>query len=109
MEKILELSMLYDFYSELLTDKQRDFFDRYYFQDLSLHEIAEELNISPQGVSDLIKRTEKILTRYESKLKLVENHIKLSSAISEIVVELEKSALTDEKKTFFTRKLESLL
>lgn len=70
IEKKIEISMLYDFYSQLLTEKQRDMIDLYYNQDLSLGEIAQELQISRQAVYDTIKRTEKILYGYEDKLKL---------------------------------------
>ncbi|SNR90212.1 hypothetical protein SAMN05446037_1001318 [Anaerovirgula multivorans] len=70
IEKKIEISMLYDFYSQLLTEKQRDMIDLYYNQDLSLGEIAQELQISRQAVYDTIKRTEKILYDYEDKLKL---------------------------------------
>lgn len=71
IEKKIEISMLYDFYSQLLTEKQRDMIDLYYNQDLSLGEIAQELQISRQAVYDTIKRTEKILYSYEEKLKLL--------------------------------------
>lgn len=70
IEKKIEITMLYDFYSQLLTERQRDIIDLYYNQDLSLAEIAEELQISRQAVYDAIKRTEKILYDYEDKLKL---------------------------------------
>ncbi|SDK44343.1 YlxM family DNA-binding protein [Natronincola ferrireducens] len=72
IEKKIEISMLYDFYSQLLTEKQRDIIDLYYNQDLSLGEIAQEFNISRQAVYDTIKRTEKILYDYEEKLKLLQ-------------------------------------
>ena len=52
------MTMLYDFYGELLTDRQREFFDLYYNEDLSLAEIAENAGISRQGVRDVIVRAE---------------------------------------------------
>lgn len=72
LEKVLEIGMLYDFYGELLTAKQRDAIELYYNDDLSLGEISETLGISRQGVYDIIKRSEKQLRRYEEKLKLVQ-------------------------------------
>ena len=72
MDRIVRLSLLYDFYADLLTDKQKLFYELHYLNDLSLNEIAEEQNISPQAVWDLIKRTEKILNKYEQKLNLIE-------------------------------------
>ena len=55
--------MLYDFYGELLTDRQKEFFDYYYNDDLSLSEIAENAGISRQGVRDVIVRAEAIMAR----------------------------------------------
>lgn len=72
MEKVVEINLLYDFYGQLLTDKQRDMIELYYSHDLSLGEISECMNISRQAVYDLLKRSEKLLYSYEDKLKLVE-------------------------------------
>ena len=71
VEDILKATLLYDFYGELLTQKQKDVFEYYYFNDYSLTEIGEEFDISRQAVSDLIKRTENLLLGYEKKLMLV--------------------------------------
>ena len=71
MDEILHLTLLYDFYGELLTEKQKQVFDLHYQDDLSLSEIGEELSISRQAVRDQLKRTEKILMDYEQKLGLV--------------------------------------
>ncbi|MDD3395062.1 MAG: HTH domain-containing protein [Clostridia bacterium] len=72
MDEILMLTLLYDFYGELLTEKQKQVFELHYQNDLSLSEIGEELSISRQAVRDQLKRTEKILIEYEEKLRLVE-------------------------------------
>ncbi len=56
--QVYRMSMLFDFYGELLTDRQREFFDLYYNDDLSLAEIAENAGISRQGVRDIIVRAE---------------------------------------------------
>ena len=71
MEKIFEQTMLYDFYGELLTEHQRSIYEDAVYHDMSLGEIAQEHGISRQGVHDLIKRCDKILLDYESKLQLV--------------------------------------
>ena len=55
------MTMLYDFYGELLTDRQKEFFDLYYNEDLSLAEIAENAGISRQGVRDVIVRAEGVM------------------------------------------------
>ena len=72
MEKIVAQGLLYDFYGELLTEHQRRVYEDVVFNDMSLSEIAEEQGISRQGVHDLVKRCDKILSGYEEKLKLVE-------------------------------------
>ena len=72
MIKIVEQSMLYDFYGELLTEHQKNIYEDFVFNDMSPSEIAREEGISRQGVHDLIKRCDKILRDYEDKLHLVE-------------------------------------
>lgn len=93
VEEILQLTLLYDFYGELLTEKQKLVYEMYYQNDLSLTEIGEELSISRQAVRDLLKRTEKILQKYEKKLQLIERFLKQKSAmqqIKNIIEDMEK-------------------
>ena len=71
MEEALFRTMLFDFYGELLTDKQREYFDLHYNEDLSLAEIAQSEGISRQGVWDIIRRAEESMRRYEEKTGLV--------------------------------------
>jgi Uncharacterized protein conserved in bacteria len=75
MKKFAEMALLVDFYGPLLTEKQRNVWDLYYQQDLSLTEIAELARISRQAIHDLLKRTEKILVGYEEKLGLVQRFL----------------------------------
>lgn len=84
MEKIYEQTMLYDFYGELLTDHQRSIYEDVVYNDMSLGEIAEERGISRQGVHDLIRRCDRILQEYESKLHLVERFAKAKENVMEI-------------------------
>ncbi len=65
------MTMLYDFYGELLTDRQKEFFDLYYNEDLSLAEIAENAGISRQGVRDVIVRAEAAMQEVEDKTGLI--------------------------------------
>ena len=62
------MTMLYDFYGEVLTPRQKEFFDLYYNEDLSLAEIADNFGITRQGVRDSIKRGESIILELESKI-----------------------------------------
>ena len=71
MDEAVFRTMLFDFYGELLTDKQREYFDLHYNEDLSLAEIAESEGITRQGVWDIIRRGEETLRRYERKTGLV--------------------------------------
>ncbi len=84
MEKIYEQTMLFDFYGELLTEHQRSIYEDAVYNDMSLGEIAQERGISRQGVHDLIKRCDKILQEYESKLHLVERFAKAKATVGEI-------------------------
>ena len=72
VDKILEQTLLFDFYGELLTKHQKEIYERFVSEDLSLGEIAEEAGISRQGVHDLIRRCNQALKGYEEKLHLVE-------------------------------------
>lgn len=65
------MTMLYDFYGEVLTPRQKEFFDLYYNEDLSLGEIAENYNVTRQGVRDVIVRAEAALTELEDKTHLI--------------------------------------
>ena len=84
MNKLMEQTLLYDFYGELLTEHQRSVYEDFTFRDLSLGEIAETAGISRQGVHDLIKRCQKQLAEYESKLHLMEKFMTAREKIAEI-------------------------
>lgn len=84
MSKDLSISILLDFYGELLTEKQRDTLDLYYNSDFSLAEIAQNTDISRQGVRDFIKRGEKQLLEFEEKLKMAEKYENISLKINDI-------------------------
>lgn len=71
-EEIVELSLLFDFYGEMLGEHKKKIFEDYVLNDLSLAEIAEEEGISRQGVHDIVKRCTKQLKEYETTLHLVE-------------------------------------
>ena len=60
-QKDLSIGYLIDFYGELLSERKRSVIDMYYNEDFSLAEIAEEINISRQGVRDIIKKAEEVL------------------------------------------------
>ena len=84
MEKIVEQTLLYDFYGELLTEHQRRIYEDVVFNDYSLSEVAQELGISRQGVHDNLKRCSRILEDYENKLHLVEKFVSIREKIRRI-------------------------
>lgn len=84
MEKLLEQALLFDFYGELLTEHQKQVYEEVVLEDYSLSEVAEERGISRQGVHDLIKRCNKVLSDYEDKLHLVERFIKIQKTVEQI-------------------------
>ncbi|MBQ2829482.1 MAG: YlxM family DNA-binding protein [Oscillospiraceae bacterium] len=84
------MTMLYDFYGELLTDRQKEFYDLYYNEDLSLSEIAENYGISRQGVRDVIVRAEGIMTDIEDKTGLVKRFMQLQGHVTQITSAAEE-------------------
>lgn len=89
-DKIVQITLLFDFYGLLLTEKQIEIIDMYYNNDLSLSEIAEQQEISRQGVYDTLKRAEKTLAEYEAKLGLVNRFLQQKESLSEINTMLDK-------------------
>ena len=75
LDKNVEVTLLLDFYGNMLTERQREIMNLYYEDNLSLSEVAQELGISKRGVSDSIKRSEKILYDMEEKLQLLKQHL----------------------------------
>ncbi|MBQ9951312.1 MAG: YlxM family DNA-binding protein [Clostridia bacterium] len=77
MEQRIELNYLLDFYGPLLTENRREILRLYCEEDLSLAEIADQLEITRQGVSDAVNKAKRQLNDYESKLGLVARYIAL--------------------------------
>lgn len=84
VDKTLRMNLLFDFYGQLLTERQRRFFEMYYADDLSLGEIAEHFGVSRQAVYDIIKRSAHSLEGFESLLGLVERYMRNKSRIEEL-------------------------
>ena len=90
MDKNIEISMLWEIYGSLLTDKQNEYIDYYYNQDLSLSEIAENDGITRQAVRDIIKKGERKLFEYEEKLLFMKKTVTQEQKIQAILSELTK-------------------
>ena len=84
MSKNLEMSYLLDFYGEVLTEKQRDMMQQYFNMDLSLSEIADNFNITRQGVRDAIKRGETVLTQLEEQIGFARKYRDVIEGIDQI-------------------------
>lgn len=90
MDKVLYLTDLYDYYGKLLTEKQRTYFEAYYFNNLSLSEISENLNISRNAVHKVLKETENKLIYYEKELKDYEKSKKIKKIINDLNDDIKK-------------------
>lgn len=86
LNKLYELSLLYDFYGELLKENHKNMFEDYVLNNFSLSEIAQERGISRQGVHDSVKRTSRQLLEYEKKLGLLEKFRRTKEKVSQIQV-----------------------
>ena len=84
MEQKVAQAYLYDFYGELLNNRQQKIYEDFIFNDLSLGEIAEEEGISRQGVHDMVRRCTKTLESYESKLHLVQKFLDTKERVAKI-------------------------
>ncbi|RKO66617.1 YlxM family DNA-binding protein [Desulfofundulus salinus] len=97
MEKLAWMNLLYDFYGQLLTQRQQKFVELYYAHDLSLGEIAEQFGVSRQAVHDVLKRAEHILTRYEEKLGLVAKFMEQRRRLGEALALLDENSSMNEE------------
>ena len=104
MEKIVEQGLLYDFYGELLTEHQRQIYEARVFDNLSLSEIAQDFEISRQGVHDLIKRCDKTLQGYEDKLHLLQRFM----SVKEKIQKIESITTQDDVRDLANQILEEL-
>jgi uncharacterized protein len=96
IEERVELSLLYDFYGALLKENQRRMFEASILDDYNLAEIAEDENITRQGVHDAIKRACKQLREYEQKLGLVEKFEKQKELVKKLHIILKGMNIGDE-------------
>lgn len=90
MEGQILLTSLYDYYKELLTSKQQNYFEEYYFNNLSLSEISENYNVSRNAVHKQLKEISSKLLEYEEKLKLLDKSKKIKKLIENIDEKVKK-------------------
>src|SRR5665648_108297 len=97
LEKFENIGKLYDNYSILLNEKHKEVLDLYYFQDFSLSEISEILNISRQGIHDLLKRAENNLEKFEEKLRLIDKNKMILLELNKIKYSLNKEKINQDE------------
>ena len=107
MAKNLEMTVLLDFYGDMLTPKQREFLEYYYNDDLSLAEIAANVGITRQGVRDAIKRSECQLTEMEQRLQLVRRFREVQEGLRDIADCAAKIGI-ENRKTALSREINDL-
>ena len=90
MDSRIYLINLYDYYCDLLTEKQRNYFEEYYFNNLTLSEISENYSISRSTISKQLKEVISKLELYEDKLNLYEKGIKIKELISNLDTKLQE-------------------
>jgi len=105
------MTLLFDFFGDLLTDRQKEFYDLYYNEDLSLAEIAENCGITRQGVRDVIVRAEEILTEMEDKTGIIhrfhqmQEHIKAVEDSLGAVIRLNEEKYQDDELEALCRQM----
>ena len=96
--KPFEMCLLFDFYGEMLTDKQKEMFDLYYNEDLSLAEISEHVGITRQGVRDSIVRAEHTLRDMEQRLGLVARYGRIDPMIDSMLSDVHRLRLINSNQ-----------
>ena len=107
LAKNLDITILLDFYGDMLTPKQREFLDYYYNEDLSLSEIATNVGITRQGVRDAIKRAEAQLMEMEDRLGLVKRFKDMQTGLEEII-ECANKISSENRNTGLSREINDL-
>lgn len=108
LAKTTHMNALLDFYSELLTEKQKTMLSYYYYDDFSLGEIATEFGISRQAVYDNIKRSQQALESYERKLGLLARHERVLVITAELEAALQLEKMNERQKEAVSLLIEQL-
>ena len=102
------MAMLFDFYGDLLTERQKEFYDLYYNEDLSLAEIAENYGISRQGVRDVIVRAEAAMTEIEDKTHLIRRFYQMQKEIAAIEDAADRLLKAVNERSYNDRMLDEI-
>lgn len=104
------MALLFDFYGEMLTPRQKEFYDLYYNEDLSLSEIAENYEMSRQGVRDAIVRAQSTLEELEEKTGIVKRFQEQKHQLEEIesLAQAARSVSADPTVSDYLRRIQEL-
>ncbi len=105
MHKVIEISYLFDFYQNLFTQRQKDLISGYYFEDLSLSELANIYSVSRQSVHETIKKSETKLFELEEKLGLVKRFQNMKMIVEKIDRNISNAMSLKEKDLIDLKKL----
>ncbi len=105
----LDRALLLDFYGELLTEKQREYWDLHWNEDYSLGEIAQLGGVSRQGVWDILRRAEGTLRDIEEKTGIIQRHLRRRAQIADIRERLGKILPDSDDSRAILRELEELM
>lgn len=108
LDKVIEIGILFDFYGSLLTEKQQEAIQLYYYQDLSLSEISERLEISRQGVYDHLHRGEEALRDYEVKLGLIQRYNLLKKELEDLEKAINDYKIENKVKNNLIQRVEKI-
>jgi hypothetical protein len=109
LKKTIKITMLFDFYGSMLTEKQQQIIKSYFYDDLSLAEIADNIGISRQGVYDHLHRSEESLENYEAKLGLLKKYNRIRENINDLEnMMAAKGLLAEDQNQDLRKKLESI-
>ena len=98
MDKIVEKTLLYDFYGELLTHHRREIYEEVVFNDMSLSEAAEEYGVSRQGIHDMIRRCDRAMEAYEEKLHLVRQAEQVRKTVLKLQKKLDETRMDEASR-----------
>lgn len=102
------MALLFDFYGDLLTERQKEFYDLYYNEDLSLAEIAENYGITRQGVRDVIVRAEGIMTEMEDKTGIIKRFRKMQGQFDQIAEHVAGIRKLNEDRRYLDTDIDAL-
>jgi predicted DNA-binding protein YlxM (UPF0122 family) len=90
MDKTFYNTLLFDFYAELLSEKQKQIYEMYYLFNYSLAEVSEKIGISRQGVRESILKSEKLLQNYEQKLSLIADFLAKKQDVEQLTAQIDE-------------------